>query len=105
MDTTYGILLSDKELTLELFDDNHNLFLGFRVIPANEPDQYKFTHWNSNLPKPIEFQDVSVFYEYVELLASSLTGGLAMDFLVGLEDCLTACGLWFVYNRAGVDLY
>lgn len=105
MDTTYGILLSDKELTLELFDDNHNLFLGFRVIPANEPDQYKFTHWNSNLPKPIEFQDISVFYEYADLLASSLTGGLAMDFLVGLEDCLTACGLWSVYNRAGVDLY
>lgn len=103
-DTKYGLILSDRELTLELFDANHNLFLGFRVVPTDS-DNYDFTHWNSNLPKPIEFQDVSVFYEYAELLASSLTGGLAMDFLVGLEDCLTACGLWSVYNRAGVDLY
>lgn len=103
--TTYGIILSDKELTLELFDNNHNLFLGFRVIPTDASDQYEFTYWNKNLPKPIEFQDVSVFYEYANLLACSLTDGLALDFLIGLEDCLTACGLWSVYNRSGIDLY
>ena len=103
-DTKYGLILSDREFTLELFDANHNLFLGFRVVPTDS-DNYDFTHWNSNLSKPIEFQDVSVFYEYANLLASSLTGNLALRFLGGLEDGLTACGLWSVYNRSGIDLY
>lgn len=103
-DTKYGLILSDRELTLELFDANHNLFLGFRVV-LTDSDNYDFTHWNSNLSKPIEFQDVSVFYEYANLLASSLTGNLTLRFLGGLEDCLTACGLWSVYNRSGIDLY
>lgn len=79
-DTKYGLILSDRELTLELFDANHNLFLGFRVVPTDSAN-YDFTHWNSNLSKPIEFQDVSVFYEYANLLASSLTGNLALRFL------------------------
>lgn len=104
-DITYGLILSNQELTLELFDKEHSLFLGFRITPSSSQDAYEFTLWHVNLPKPIVFQDVSIFQEYAELLAVSLTSDLSKRFLLGLEECLIACGLWSVYNRSGIDLY
>ena len=103
-DTTYGLILSNQELMLELFDKEHSLFLGFRITPSSNQDAYEFTLWHVNLPKPIVFQDVSIFREYAELLAISLTSDLSKQFLLGLEESLIACGLWSVYNRSGIDL-
>lgn len=102
-DTTYGLILSEKELTLELFDAERSLLVGFKVSPTQ--DGYEFALWYSNLSKPIVFQDVSSFQDYANFLADSLTSDLSKQFLLGLEDCLFACGLWSRYNRLGVDLY
>ena len=104
-DITYGLLLSGKELTLELFDKEHSLIIGFKVNLTKNEEDYEFTLWHSNLPKPIVFQDVSIFQEYANLLADSLTSDLSKQFLLGLEECLISCGLWSVYNRSGLDLY
>ena len=102
-DTTYGLILSEKGLTLELFDAERSLLVGFKVSPTQ--DGYEFALWHSNLSKPIVFQDVSSFQDYANFLADSLTSDLSKQFLLGLEDCLFACGLWSRYNRLGVDLY
>ena len=104
-DNNYGLLLSKHELTLELFDSEHSLIIRFKVNPTENEEDYEFTLWHSNLQKPIMFQDVSIFQEYANFLADSLTSDLSKQFLLGLEGCLFSCGLWSKYNRLGVDLY
>lgn len=102
---TYGLILSAKELTLELFEVDHTRFLGFSIVLSSELENYEFTLWHANLLKPIVFQDISSFQEYACLLADSLGADLSQKFLMGLETCLVGCGLWSIYNRVGFDLY
>ena len=104
-DTTYGLLLTGQELTLELFDKEHSLIIGFKVNLTENEEDCEFTLWHSNLPKPIVFQDVFIFQEYANLLADSLTSDLSKQFLLCLEECLFACGLWSLFNRSGIDLF